>query len=105
MSIFTLFNTRAEKQLAHTLVDALASNISPTLMTERRTALSVNKITRLLEKSFETAIAHQREHAMGYFRRVVFLNSFRWELRQKNYPEDFIQTAVEGMLVALTTAK
>jgi hypothetical protein len=105
MSLFTLFNTRAEKQLAHTLVDALASNISPTLMTERRTALSVNKITRLLEKSFETAVIHQREHGMGYLRRVVFLHSFRWELQQRNYPDDFIQTAVEGMLVALSTTK
>lgn len=105
MSLFNMFNTEAEKMLAHSLAKDLASSISPTLMVERRTALSVNKITRLLEKSFQEAVAHKREKGMGYIRRVVFLNSFRWELRQHNYPDDFIQTAVEGMLVALSTSK
>lgn len=105
MSLSNIFKTGADKSLACALVDDLAANISPVLMAERRTSLSVNKITRLLEKSFKAAVEYQQNNGMGYLRRVMFLHAFRSELEDKKYPDDFVQMAVEGMVVALSAKK
>lgn len=70
-------------------------------MNERRQVLSANKISRLLEQSFEIAKAYQSEHKLGVLKRAVLANSFRWELKSCGYPEDFINVATEGLVVEL----
>lgn len=105
MQLLAMFNTSAEKALATSLSNQLVSGISPSLMKEKRTALSVNKITRLLEKTYQLAREYQIAQRLGYFRRVALINAFKWELEQQGYPEDFVHTAVEGLIVALAARK
>lgn len=101
-NIFTrLFNHDAEKELAKELSAQINKNLSPRLMNERRQVLSANKISRLLEQSFEIAKAYQSEHKLGVIKRAVLANSFRWELKSCGYPEDFINVATEGLVVEL----
>lgn len=99
--ITQLFNHDAEKALAKELSAQILKNLSPKLMNERRQVLSANKISRLLEQSFEIAKAYQSTHKLGMIKRAVLANSFRWELKSSGYPEDFINVATEGLVVEL----
>lgn len=99
--IARLFNHDAEKALAKELSAQLIKNLSPKLMSERRQVLSVNKVSRLLEQSYEIAKAYQSTHKLGMIKRAVLANSFRWELKACGYPDDFISVATEGLVVEL----
>lgn len=95
------FNHNAEKALAKELATQIVQNLSPKLMRERRQVLSSNKISRLLEQSFEIAQAYQATHKIGMIKRAVLANNFRWELKSSGYPDDFINVAVEGLIIEL----
>lgn len=97
-----LFNHRSEKALARDLAANIIKNLSPKLMAERRQVLSANKVSRLLEQSYEIAKAYQTEHKLGVIKRAVLANSFKWELKTIGYPDDFIDVATEGLVVALS---
>lgn len=102
MNIFDAIKFQAEKTFAAELADQLAKDVSSDLMQKKRKALSVNKITRLLEKTYTRAKAFHDENRLGFIRRSIFVNAFQWELKNHNYPQDFTTMATEGLLVALT---
>ena len=72
------------------------------LLRENRQALSVNQITRVLEKTFLQASAYQAAQRMGFLRRSLFANAFQWALKEQSYPQDFVVMATEGLLVAIS---
>lgn len=101
MHFFHFLNFQKEKTFAAELVSQLVKEVPPDLMQKRRKSLSVNKITRLLEKTYALVAKFQAENKMGFLRRSVFANAFQWELKNQNYPEDFATLATEGLVVAL----
>ncbi|APW44480.1 hypothetical protein [Rhodoferax saidenbachensis] len=101
MKIIETLKFKKEKVFAAELAEQLARDVSPELMQKRRKALSVNKITRLLEKTYTKAQTFQQENSMGFFRRSIFVNAFQWELKSRNYPEDFSTMATEGLVISL----
>jgi len=99
------FGPSRDSAFAKELAARLTAELPPALMAERRKVLSVNKVTRQLEKAFETAAAYQRENRIGFIRRAFLANGFRWELKNLGYPDDFIDLAVEGLVVELSRAR
>lgn len=100
--MFGLFSFVQEKEFARQLAQQLGKDIPARLMQDRRRVLSVNKITRLLERTYHAATEYQVLHGMGFVKRAVFANSFKWELKNAGYPEDFVDMATEGLVVQLT---
>ena len=94
--------TAQEKAFARELVQRLVKELPPHLMESRRQVLSINKITRLLEKTYQSAGAYRREHGIGFIRRAVLANTFKWELKSSGYPDDFIDVATEGLVVEIS---
>ncbi|WP_342620304.1 hypothetical protein [Rhodoferax sp. GW822-FHT02A01] len=101
MGLLSAFGFQKEKKFAAELVKQLAKDISADQMQLKRRSMSVNKITRLLEKTYLQVKKYQEENSMGFLRRTVFANTFRWELRSQNYPEDFCAMVTEGLIVEL----
>lgn len=101
MGILSCFSHAAEKDLAHKLTIQLIKDLPPTLMGDQRRLLSVNKITRLLERTYAIAAKYQQEKRLGFIKRAILANSFKWELKNKNYPDDFIQVVIEGLVMEL----
>lgn len=99
------FSTQAEKALANRLADQLAKSLPPNMIESRRKILSVNKVTRLLEQAYQVAAEHQAQAKMGWIKRAVLANTFRWELKDRGYPADFVSMAVEGLVISLTNAR
>jgi len=97
-----LFNFKQDTVIANELAAAVAAQLSAAMLRDNRKALSVNKITRVLDKIFIRATAYQVEHRMGFLRRSLFANAFQWALKEHQYPKDFVVMATEGLVVAIT---
>lgn len=102
MKFINYFSHAAEKIFARELAHNLSKEIPPVLMENRRKVLSVNKITKLLERTYLSAAEYQHKNKMGFIKRAVFANTFKWELKLAKYPEDFIDVATEGLIVNLS---
>ncbi|MDD4927365.1 MAG: hypothetical protein PHF58_12795 [Methylotenera sp.] len=99
MNLLQYFNFSIQKKFCQELAKKLAIDIPPAMMENRRKLLSVNKITRLLERTYQSAITFQVEQRMGFIKRSIFINNFKWELKNLGYPDDFIDVATEGLIV------
>jgi hypothetical protein len=97
-----MFKIQEDKAQACELASTIAAQISVKLLQENRKALSVNKITRVLEKTFLQASAYQAAQRMGFLRRSLFANAFQWALKEQAYPQDFVVLATEGLVVAIS---
>lgn len=105
MKLLKFFNSDAEKAFAIELTERLTKELPPRLMEQHNKVLSVNKITRLLERTCQLAITFQSEHRLGFAKRAILANHFKWALKNRGYPEDFIKVATESLVVALSTKK
>lgn len=97
-----IFNFSKEKAFAQALAQQLKKDIPPILMQDRRKVLSVNKITRLLERTYQVATEYQQSHNLGFIKRAVLANTFKWELKSSGYPDDFVDMATEGLVVQIS---
>jgi len=97
-----MFKFQHDKALACEVASSIAAHVSAKLLRENRQALSVNKITRVLEKAFLQASAYQAAQRMGFVRRSLFANAFQWALKEQAYPQDFVVMATEGLLMAIS---
>jgi hypothetical protein len=97
-----VFNSQQDKAQAQALAHSISTQVSSTLLRENRRALSVNKITRALEKAFLQAASYQAQQRMGFVRRSLFAHTFQWALKELAYPPDFVVLATEGLLVAIS---
>ena len=93
---------RQDQARAQALASTIATQVSATLLRDKRQTLSVNKITRVLEKTFVQVRSYQSEQRMGFLRRSLFANAFQWALKELGYPQDFIATATQGLVFALS---
>ncbi len=91
-----------DKEFAIKLVQKLAQDVPPITLSSGGKAVSVNRVTRLLERTFSAAYAYQVEHGMGFVRRAIFANTFNWELKSVKYSDEFSKIATEGLVVALS---
>lgn len=99
--MFGLFGRNDDAVFVTSMVDRLKKELSPALMAQHHQVLSVNKITRLLERNAGLAKTYQSENRFGYFRRVKFINAYKWSLKEIGYPDDFIKIAVESLIVGM----
>lgn len=104
MNIFRFFNHSSEKEFAGDLVERLLKELPPRLMEQHHKVLSVNKITRLLERNGQLATSYQQANRLGVMKRAVLANHFKWRLKNSGYPDDFVDVATESLVVSLTNA-
>lgn len=104
--MFDIFNFSSERLLAKGLSVELAKQLPPKLFEqEKRGNLSVNQVSRALERVYAVAAGKNQQKKMGVLRRSILANGFKWHLKEVGYPDDFIDMAVEGLLVELIKKK
>ncbi len=104
MSIFQRFSFQREKQMAAGLAEHLVKSLPPKTISERIHTLSANRITRVLEQAFGK-LSQDEETGRGFWGRAVLANNFRWALKDVGYPKEFIDIAVEGLIVEASRRK
>lgn len=98
MKFFQRFSFRLEKQLAIQLAQQLIKNLPPATVRDRLHTLSANRITRVLERVL-AMLAEAPGADRGVLARAVLANQFRWALRDAGYSPEFIDIAVEALVV------
>lgn len=96
-----LLSFQQEKDLAHSLSNQIVKMLPPQQVRERLHTISANRIVRVLEQVIEKA-AQSQEKKRGFLARAILANSLRWELRDAGYPKEFLDIAIEGLIVRLT---
>ncbi len=106
MKLLQLLNFPDEKALANDLVAQLVKELPPKFLgDENNNKLSVNKITRSLERAYQEARNRQPVGRMGLLRRSIFANAFKWGLRESGYSNEFVDIATEGLVMELAKSR
>lgn len=105
MSLFNFVTRSEEKDFVAKQVEQLCKDLPPKLIAEARGKVTVNKITRSLERVYASANAFRDERRLGFVGRAVVANAFKWGLKEASYPDEFVDMATEGLIVALSKAR
>lgn len=84
------------------LAQDLAKRYPPALDTGSERKISQKRLTTILEDTFTRAIEFKRQHKLGVYKKARLGNTFRWELQEMGYTEQFIEVATEGLIVYIT---
>lgn len=87
---------------AKSLAEDLSKRYPPSLDQSAEKKISPNRLTKVLEDTFNKAVAFKTENKLGAYGKAKLGNSFRWELKDLGYTDEFIEVATEGMVVYLT---
>lgn len=103
--MFGFLDFSNEKEFAKDLSGKITKEIPPNIFSANKKIISVNRLTKVLENAFSTAENYKNKKRVGFARRAVILNYFKWELKEAGYSVDFINMAVEGALISLMKKK
>jgi hypothetical protein len=96
----SFFTARADdRAVIEKIVSEIVRDINPVLTVTRMEAMSVNKTTRILEKTIKRIKEYQSNEKFGYLRRVKFINAFQWQLKDVGFSKEFVLLITE-MLIA-----
>jgi hypothetical protein len=95
-----IFKYSLDKEFVAKLVKKLNDDVPPNLLGGGGKVLTVNRVTKLLERTFQAASSYQIEQRMGFIRRTVMVNNFKWALKEAGYSDEFVAAATEGLVMA-----
>ncbi len=84
------------------LAQDLAKRYPPALDKGKERKISQKRLSSILEDTYARAIEFRREHNLGVYKKARLGNTFRWELQDMGYSANFIEVAVEGLIVYIT---
>lgn len=76
----------------------LTADISPESTKEKVRLLSVNKVTRIVERATKRIIEYKISQGMGRIRWAKFINELRWSLRDAGYSDEFVALISEAVI-------
>lgn len=102
MGLFSGVSGKQIDEFAKSLAESVAKRYPPALEKSPEKKMSVNRISKVLEDTFDKAVEFQRANKLGVYKRARLGNSFRWELKSLGYGSSFIDVATEGLIVYIT---
>ena len=89
-------------EFAKGLAQGVAKRYPPTMESGGDRKISAKGISNILESVYQKAVEFKRDKKLGFVRTAKLGNTFRWELKDLGYSEQFIEVATEGLIVYLT---
>ena len=101
--MLSIFNYSEEREIAAVLVLQLNKYLPPAnVSADGMAKVSVNKITRALEQLYVEAERRLKHRKMGFIRRSILANAFKWKLKETGYAAEFVDVATEGLVMAMS---
>jgi hypothetical protein len=60
------------------------------------------RLTRTLESVYSKAREYRREHRLGVYRKARLGNTFKWELKELGYGEQFVEETTKGLVLSIS---
>jgi hypothetical protein len=89
-------------KLVDSLVHELMRRYPPSMAAGEGRRLSQQAVTNILESVINKAVTKSREWNLGVVGKAKLGNSFKWALKEKGYPEKFIDVVTEALIVYVT---
>lgn len=105
MNLINFITRSKEKAFIAGQVEILLKELPPAAMSAEKGRISVNKVTRSLERVYTAASDFKNEHQVGVIGRAAMANAFKWGLLDASYSSQFADMATEGLIVALSKKK
>ena len=97
-----LFGSSEIKTLAQSLANELSRRYPPTMATGEGRKLSPQAVTNILESVINKAVSKSHEWNLGVIGKAKLGNALRWELKDKGYPDKFIEMVTEALVVYMS---
>lgn len=97
-----LFGSSEIKTLAQSLANELSRRYPPAMATGEGRKLSPQAVTNILEGVINKAVVKSTEWQLGVIGKARLGNALRWELKDRGYPDKFIETVTEALVVYMS---
>lgn len=97
-----LFGKSEINAVAEQLANELSRRYPPVMASGEGRRLSPQAVTNILESVINKAVSKSHEWDLGVAGKAKLGNSLRWALKEKGYPEKFIETVTEALIVYLS---
>ena len=102
MGFLKIFSSTEIDEFAKSLAESVAKRYPPALESSQEKKISVNRVTKILEETFQKAADFNANRKLGIYKKARLGNTFRWELKERGYSDKFIEIVTEGLLVYVT---
>ena len=87
------------------LATDLARRYPPELENDPSKQRNPERLTKAFDSTFNRALDFHREHKLGVYGKARLGNTFRWQLKELGYPEDFIKLATRSLVNFIATQR
>jgi hypothetical protein len=98
----SLFGPSRFDTLAETLSTELTRRYPPAMASGEGRKLSPQAVTNIVEAVIGKAINKSHEWQLGVVGKARLGNAMRWAMKEKGYPEAFVDLVVEALIVYAT---
>ena len=103
--IFGLFSSSKVDEFAKHLAQGIARRYPPAIANNPDQIVSQQRISEILEEAFAPAHQFRAENRLGVLSRAKLRNTFKWELREIGYDEEFIELATGELTTRLASGQ
>ena len=102
MALFGSVSSKQVDEFAKSLAQELAKRYPAALDKGGERRISQKRMTTILEDTCNRALDFKKQHKLGVYKKARLGNTFRWELQEMGYSENFVELATEGLIVYIT---
>lgn len=101
----SIFNFNQEKSFAKSAAADIFKRFPPQLASQPGAHQSTSRLSRIIEDVCIQAAEFKKTHKIGWLRKSILCNTFKWELTELGYKKEFVDFSTEALLVYLSREK
>lgn len=89
-------------EFAKSLVQDIARYYPPDDVAGIARKVTQKKVASTIEGALKKAATFKQQHQLGIYKTARLGNTFKWELKEKGYGQEFVDTIVQDLIVRLS---
>jgi hypothetical protein len=102
MDLFGSISGKQVDEFAKALVQDILKHFPPLEAPAKARKSSQKKVASVIEGALQKAVAFKQQHKLGIYKTARLGNTFRWELKERGYDAEFVDTIVQDLVVRLS---
>ena len=102
MKLFSRFSSRQVDEFATALAQEVATRFPPQRETDFKHQIKDARLVRLIESIYAKAADYKAREKLGMYKTARLGNTFKWQLKELGYSEQFIDSVTKNLVMHLT---